>query len=454
MFLRTLGLKTDGMISEFVRRKETGEVGTLIKDNRGKAAPKNKLDKDLIIGHIMSYHPQVSHYKLQNAPNKRYLEPQLTITAMWEDYKSKHGDISYIVYQRVFQSENISFGKPSQDDCDVCEKYKTHCKAMNPDEAHDVDVCERCKVGRDHEEKAKAARTHYREDRDGAADAENTSIFTVDMQKVILLPKMTIKEHFFVSRLVVFNETFASVKEDGDFVILWHEAISGRLGVDVASTYIKCVNLCETDIVIFWADNCTGQNKNWALYTVLCWCVNQNWGPQSIIMKYFERGHTFMRADSVHGSIGRKMKKCPEICTFPDFVDLCDKSGAKIKPITMQYHDFYEFEDGHRNRQSKNITLPLLASISVAEFRKGSRTMFFKQGFEGDYQEVDFLKPKFRLDVTPPTKNQPRGIPGVKRQNILKLADSFASATAAAKRKFWQEIPVNDGNVDLVEHFE
>ena len=250
MFLRTLGLKTDGMISEFVRRKETGDVGTLIKDNRGKAAPKNKLDKDL-----MSYHPQVSHYKLQNAPNKRYLEPQLTITAMWEDYKSKHGDISYIVYQRVFQSENIGFGKPSQDDCDVCAKYKAHCK--DPDEAHDVDACEQCKVGRDHEEKAKAARTHYCEDRDGAADAENTSIFTVDMQKVILLPKMTIKEHFFVSRLVVFNETFASVKEDGDFVILWHEAISGRLGVDVASTYIKCMNLCETDIVIFWADNCT-----------------------------------------------------------------------------------------------------------------------------------------------------------------------------------------------------
>ena len=75
--------------------------------------------------------------------------------------------------------------------------------------------------------------------------------------------------------------------------------------------------------------------------------------------------------------------------------------------------------------------------------------MWFKQAFEGNYQEVDFLKPKFRLDVTPPTKNQPRGIPGVKRPNIHKLADSFP----AAKRKFWLEIPVNDGNDDLVEHF-
>ena len=76
--------------------------------------------------------------------------------------------------------------------------------------------------------------------------------------------------------------------------------------------------------------------------------------------------------------------------------------------------------------------------------------MWFKQGVEGDYQEVDFLKPKFRLDITPPTTNQPRGIPGVKRQNILKLADSFS----AAKRKFWLEILVNDKNDDLVEHFE
>ena len=95
---------------------------------------------------------------------------------------------------------------------------------------------------------------------------DNTSIFTVDMQKIILLPKMTLKEHFFVNRLVIFNETFASVKKNSDFVILWHKAISGKLCVDVASSYIKCANLCETDsTVIIWADNCAGQNKNCTL---------------------------------------------------------------------------------------------------------------------------------------------------------------------------------------------
>ena len=85
-----------------------------------------------------------------------------------------------------------------------------------------------------------------------------------------------LKEHFFVNKLVIFNETFASVKKDVDYVILWRDTISGRLGVDVASAYIKCVNICETDNVMFWADKCTEQNKNWTLYIVLFWCVNQN----------------------------------------------------------------------------------------------------------------------------------------------------------------------------------
>ena len=194
MFLRTLGLKTDGVIAEFVRRKETSEMETLIKDNRGKAVPKAKLDKDLIWKHIMPYHLQINHRKSQNAPNKRYLEPHLTITAIWEDYKPTNGHISYIVYLQVFQSENIRFYESSPDERDVNAKYRTHSKDLNG--AHDRDACEICKVCQDHKKKAEEARTHHRKDRD--KDADNTGIYTVLMQKIILLPKMSPKNHFFV----------------------------------------------------------------------------------------------------------------------------------------------------------------------------------------------------------------------------------------------------------------
>ena len=57
---------------------------------------------------------------------------------------------------------------------------------------------------------------------------EEVVCLTADMQRVILLPKLTIKEHVFVSRLVTFDETFAS-KTLGkpDCCITWHEAIAG-----------------------------------------------------------------------------------------------------------------------------------------------------------------------------------------------------------------------------------
>ena len=98
-----------------------------------------------------------------------------------------------------------------------------------------------------------------------------------------------------------------------------------------------------------------------------------------------------------------KMKKCPEICAFQDLVDLCEKSRAKVKPIIMQYHDFYEFEKCHCNRKSNDVAPPRLNSISVVKFRKGSCAMWIKHAFEGDYQKVNFLKTKFRLNITPRT---------------------------------------------------
>ena len=245
--MATLGIKTDGIITEFVRAKTKPEsnAATMSADLRGKTPNPRKLDDEVIRAHIMSFQPQVTHYTLENAPNHRYLEPHLTITDMWKHYNSEHDPISYIAYQRIFQSMNIGFGKPSQDDCDTCESFNNHGKEEN----HDKENCEKCNVLKLHLERAKKARKFYLKDHQDIPD--NFSIFTADMQKVVLLRKMTIKEHFFVSRLVVFNESFASVKEDCDYTILWHEGISGRKATDVASAFVKCINTSGKDHVIF-----------------------------------------------------------------------------------------------------------------------------------------------------------------------------------------------------------
>ena len=66
-------------------------------------------------------------------------------------------------------------------------------------------------------------------------DPEYTA-YAVDMQEIILLPKLSTKEHHFVSRL--FNETFACLNKGGrNLVIPWHEALTGRCASDLASAF-------------------------------------------------------------------------------------------------------------------------------------------------------------------------------------------------------------------------
>ena len=65
MFLSTLGLKSDGMITEMVRaqRQSYDLAIALIEDRRGSHPTSNKCNAEVIRLHINSYNPSISHYK-------------------------------------------------------------------------------------------------------------------------------------------------------------------------------------------------------------------------------------------------------------------------------------------------------------------------------------------------------------------------------------------------------
>ena len=91
-----------------------------------------------------------------------------------------------------------------------------------------------------------------------------------------MLPRMPgVKTAVFTKRISIFHETFATVgnksgtKRKGISVI-WHDGIAGRKAEEVASAYVSALKR-ERDVphIIFWVDNCTGQNQNWCLLTTL-----------------------------------------------------------------------------------------------------------------------------------------------------------------------------------------
>ena len=170
----------------------------------------------------------------------------------------ENSKICYKTYCNVFNSENIGFSRPSQDKCEICLSYKDHIK----DSDHDSDQYAECITYAKHKVRYTQARIEYQK-----PIPEKFVCFTADMQRVIVLPKLTTKEHLFVSRLVTFNETFAS-KTPGkpDYCILWHQAITGCKAPDVASAFLQLIRQCNEDHIWLWADNCSGQNKNWYLF--------------------------------------------------------------------------------------------------------------------------------------------------------------------------------------------
>ena len=82
----------------------------------------------MIINHIKSFNPSVSHYRREHVPNRLYLSPQLRIKFLFDDFKERHPEIkvSYDRYKKEVSRMNISFVKLGEEECEDCIMYENH----------------------------------------------------------------------------------------------------------------------------------------------------------------------------------------------------------------------------------------------------------------------------------------------------------------------------------------
>ena len=89
-FFNTLGFRSASAVDTALKRivKVDNVLFCSMPDGRGRKNPANKFPdeyKDEIISHIESYRPQVSHYRLEHAPYRRYLPSELSVKEMHLD---------------------------------------------------------------------------------------------------------------------------------------------------------------------------------------------------------------------------------------------------------------------------------------------------------------------------------------------------------------------------------
>ena len=291
-----------------------------------------------------------------------HLDPGLSVNIMYENFKEQYPDSSvcYETYRLLFGKKNISFTKLGEEECETCEIYKQHvCSKKSETDEQESSDCETCLRHEEHLVRAKLSRDLYREDKEKNVGPEN-HYFSMDMEKVIMLPHLPgIKTSLFTRRIIMFNQTIAPLggKGSGDgkaIGFLWHEATQGRKDEDVASVVIKFLITSpyrDYKDIIIWCDNCSGQNKNWTLFSALVHflchplsCV------MSITLRFFEKGHTFMSADAAHHNNENAIRRKRFMYDFQDFVDCVNDKGTAI---LMQPEDFIDFKNEKGN--SKDV---------------------------------------------------------------------------------------------------
>ena len=146
-----------------------------------------------------------------------------------------------------------------------------------------------------------------------------------------------------------------------------------------------------------WADNCVGQMKTW---TFFCAIVAQMMKCSILVItiKYFEKGHTFMSADSFHASVERNIRQKKKLMDFNGFVECISKSGEVVE---MRAEDFFDLPKKLLPKSAKNsstITYPKLSDVALVQFRKGSTKTFWKNRHtDDDFKESEFMMKKYWL---------------------------------------------------------
>ncbi|KAG5885241.1 hypothetical protein JTB14_032940 [Gonioctena quinquepunctata] len=309
--------------------------------------------------------------------------------------------------------------------------------------------CEKCEEQTGHLEKVKKARAAYQKDK--FQKDQKMMCYSVDLQKVIMLPRMDqYKIVLFTPRIVIFNESFVPVGEQKHLnavAAIWHEGIAGRKKEDIISSFHAFfLKNRDAQTVTLWLDNCSAQNKNWCMLSFLTYIVNSSEiAANKIHLKYFQAGHTFMSADSFHHQVELSMKKSGNIYDFNDFHEAVQRANSgKVDVISMTPSHFSDWKDfSSQYKLKKTKPRAYLNNMVMASFTRGEHTFVYYNDFDGVGHKLSFLQAQIEK---PLNRNRPREILQSKKDTIL---EKLCPLMPANRIKFWNELEGNTNITDL-----
>ena len=103
---------------------------------------------------------------------------------------------------------------------------------------------------------------------------------------------------------------------------------------------------------------------------------------KTLVLKYFEKGHTFMSADSYHHSVESAMEKM-RVYDFSEFVNALNVNG---QDIILSHRDIISFPKGSSKGKA--------TEGRPERFTKDLTRLEWKYNFDDHYRSSEFLMKK------------------------------------------------------------
>ncbi|WAR13967.1 hypothetical protein MAR_004072 [Mya arenaria] len=206
--------------------------------------------------------PKLESHYCRASTSKLYLEPLFeTLSSLYKEYLvyckvKKIKEAHRQVFENVFKEMNLSLFSPKKDLCDTCCSYE----AGNINEEY-YNI---------HIQRKNTARAEKELDKERADNDPSLKVITMDLQSVLLCPKLNASALYYKTKLTCHNFTVMNINTKEVHCYFWNESQGDLTANSFASCiadYIEDAIRANSDVKHFmlYSDSCTYQNRNCVL---------------------------------------------------------------------------------------------------------------------------------------------------------------------------------------------
>lgn len=301
--------------------------------------------------------PKVPSHYCRSSSKKNYIESlfrsTLHLFQVYEEFCKQHNQkpISRTLFRKLLKEENIAIHQPRKDQCDFC------CMRKLGNLSEDI--------YNDHIIKKNEAHKAKLEAKESANDKK--LVITMDLQSVLLAPKLEASAVYYKQKLQIHNFTVYSLNNADVDLYVWHECNGGVTSNEFTSCivdFIKKQAEAKFEHIVCISDGCGYQNRNKTLSSALISLAkSHNITIEQLIL---ERGHTMMEADAVHSSLEAHFK--PPIFAPSDYVSRM-RQARKHHPYNIHVLDYTFFDNYEKTLPEVLLSIKPSRNSKVTDLR-------------------------------------------------------------------------------------